>query len=143
MNPKLIKTEKQHDAALKHADKLMSAKPGTRQGDELELWVFLIKAYEEVHYPIAMPNPIAAIRFRMEQQGLRRADLIPYIGSKSKVSEVLNGQRSLSLAMIRKIHEGLSIPLDILIGDKTSGRRAKKAARPNSQPRVRERRIQL
>ena len=88
---------------------------GNAEGDELELWAHLVEEYEEEHYPIDLPDPIAAIRFRMDQQDLKPADLIPYIGSKSKVSEVLNRKRPLSLAMIRKLHSGLGIPAEVLL----------------------------
>ncbi len=116
MKPKLLKNEKEYHAALERIDSLMSARPGTQEADALEFWTFLAETYEEHHDPIDLPDPIEAIRFRMEQQGLNQADLVPYIGSKSKVSEVLNGKRSLSLPMIRRLHEGLGIPLDVLIG---------------------------
>jgi len=117
MNPKLVKTEADYEAALARVSQLMSARPGTSEGDELELWAHLVEEYEEEHYPIDLPDPIAAIRFRMDQQDLKAADLIPYIGSKSKVSEVLNRKRPLSLAMIRKLHSGLGIPAEILLQD--------------------------
>lgn len=115
MNPKLIKSEAEHAAALARIDALWSARPGTPEGEELELWVHLVEAYEEAHHAIPLPDPVAAIRFRMEQQGLKPADLVPYIGSKSKVSEVLNGRRPLSLTMIRNLHAGLGIPAEVLL----------------------------
>lgn len=115
MEPRLIKTEKDYEAALVRIDELMSAEPGTPEGDELELLAFLVSAYEDEHYAVDFPDPVAAIRFRMEQQGLRNADLVPFLGSKSKVSEVLSGRRPLSLPMIRKLHEGLGIPADVLL----------------------------
>ncbi len=85
----------------------------------------LVEAYEEKHYPIALPNPISAIKFRMEQQGLKQSDLIPYIGSKSKVSEVLSGKRALSKQMIRALHEGLNIPLEVLIQEEERSQQEK------------------
>jgi HTH-type transcriptional regulator / antitoxin HigA len=115
MRPKVIKTTAEYEAALTRVDALMSAIPDTPEGDELELWVHLVEAYEDARYPIAPPDPVEAIRFRMEQQGLKAADLIPYLGSKSRVSEVLGGRRTLSLSMIRKLHEGLGIPSDVLL----------------------------
>lgn len=115
MTPKLIKNQKEHDAALARIEELFSAVSGTPEGDELELLVHLVDAYESTAFPIDLPDPIAAVRFRMEQQGLKRKDLERYLGSKSKVSEVLNGQRDLSLAMIRKLHEGLGIPAEVLL----------------------------
>ena len=116
MKPHIIKTDKQYNAARARVDRLMSATPGTPAFEELELWTLLIKNYEDQHYPIDFPDPVEAIRFRMDQQGLRQSDLIPFIGSKSKVSEVLSGQRPLSLSMIRKLHAGLGIPAQILVG---------------------------
>ncbi len=115
MSIKLIKTAKDHEKALKRIEELFEAEPGTPEGDELELLVTLVELYEKEKYPIAAPDPIAAIKFRMEQQGLKSKDLIPYIGSKSKVSEVLSGKRALSLNMIRKLNEGLGIPAEVLI----------------------------
>jgi HTH-type transcriptional regulator/antitoxin HigA len=114
-SPQLIRSEGQYDAALAYIDTLMSAEPETPQMEELDLWVHLVQKYEEEKYPIPSPSPVAAIRFRMEQQGLTPSDLVPYMGSKSKVSEVLSGKRSLSLAMIRKLHAGLGIPAEVLI----------------------------
>lgn len=112
---KLIKTKKDYKNALKLAEFLMNSKPNTPEGDKLELITTLIEIYEKKHFPIASPSPIEAIKFRMEQMGLSPKDLIPYIGSKSKVSEVLNGKRTLSLAMIRQLSVGLEIPVEILI----------------------------
>ena len=117
MIPKLIKTEKEYEAALLHVDSLMSAAAGTPEMEELELWVHLVEKYEDDAYPISPPNPLAAIRFKMEQLGLHASDLVPCIGSKSKVSEVLAGKRGLSLAMIRKLHDRLGIPAEILKQD--------------------------
>ena len=84
--------------------------------DELELLATLVELYEAEVYPIPSPDPIDAIRFRMEQQELKQKDLIPFLGSKSKVSEVLSRKRSLSISMIRKLHEGLGIPVEVLLG---------------------------
>jgi len=115
MKPKIIKTETEYQAALKHLETLMDAPPGSPQEEELALFATLIEAYEEEKFPIGLPDPIAAIKFRMEQQGLTRKDLQQYIGSQSKVSEVLNGKRSLSLRMIRALHKGLDIPAEVLL----------------------------
>lgn len=115
MDPKIIKNDREYQAALARIEELMSAKLGTRAGNELELWSFLVENYEKQQYPMDLPDPISAIRFRMEQEGLRDADLIPYFGSKSKVSEALNGKRPLSLTMIRRLHEGLGIPAEVLL----------------------------
>lgn len=117
MDPKVLKTEADYDAALAIVDTLMSAAPGSPAGDRLELWSLLVDEYERRHHPIEPPGPLSAIRFRMDQQGLTQDDLVPFIGSKSKVSEVLSGQRGLSLAMIRRLHKGLGIPYEVLIQD--------------------------
>lgn len=112
---KLIKTKDDYEKILKRIDEIFEAEPGTQAGDELELLTKLVEIYEEEKYPIDLPSPVTAIKFRMEQQGLKSKDLIPFIGSKSKVSEVLSGKRALSLNMIRKLHEGLGIPAEVLI----------------------------
>lgn len=116
MNPKVIKTEGEYEAALARMEALWDAAPGSPEGDEAELWTLLIENYEKAEYPIAAPSPVAAIQFRMEQEGLRAKDLVPYFGSAGKVSDVLNGRRSLSLNMIRALHRGLGIPYEILMG---------------------------
>ena len=112
---KLIKTEKDYKEALKLADKLFDAKPDTPDGDKLDLLVTLIELYEKKNFPIENPSPLAAIKFRMEQLNLSQTDLIPIIGSKSKVSEVLSGKRTLSLNMIRRLSSELDIPAEVLI----------------------------
>ena len=117
MKTKLIKTEFEYAAALARVDKLMDSKPGTPQGDELEIFSLLIHDYEERVFPIAKPDPVAAIRFRMTQQGLSNKDLVPFLGSRSRVSEVLSGRRTLSLKMIRALVYGLRIPADVLLGE--------------------------
>jgi HTH-type transcriptional regulator/antitoxin HigA len=115
MTPKLIKAEAEHEAALAYVESLMDAEAGSDQEAELEVWGVLIEKYEEEHFPIDLPDPVAAIQFRMEQLGLTRRDLLRFIPSKSKVSEVLRRRRRLSLSMIRSIHEGLGIPADVLL----------------------------
>ncbi len=115
MQAKIIKTETEYDQALSCIDNLMDALPDTEEGDELELLVTLVEIYEQQNYMIEPPDAISAIKFRMEQQELIQKDLVPFIGSKSKVSEVLSGKRALSLSMIRKLHTGLGIPLDALL----------------------------
>lgn len=117
MNAKLIKTEADHAAALARIEAIFDAHPGTPEGDELELLVHLVEEYEAAQHAIEPPDPIEALKFRMEQGGLRQADLVPFIGNKSKVSEVLGGKRPLSLAMIRALHKGLGIPAHVLIQD--------------------------
>lgn len=115
MEPRILKNEHEYDIALAEIDKLMSAAPGSPAIDTLELWVHLVEQYEDKVHQVGMPSPLEAIKFRMEQQGLRASDLVPFIGSRSKVSEVLGGKRSLSLAMIRRLHDGLGIPAEVLM----------------------------
>lgn len=117
MNIKPIKCEADYDAALARVDKLMDAELDTPQGDELDVLVTLIEKYETQHYSIDAPNPIEAIRFRMDQNGLKDKDLIPYIGQSGRVSEVLSFKRKLTLNMIRKLHSELNIPTESLIQD--------------------------
>ena len=120
MNPKVIRNEADYEASLARIDELVEAKPGTPEGDELDLLATLVELYEKDVYPIGPPDPIEAIRFRMEQMGLKQKDLIPFIGSRSKVSEVLSGHRSLSVSMMRKLHEGLGIPAEVLLKNQGS-----------------------
>jgi HTH-type transcriptional regulator / antitoxin HigA len=115
MKPKLIKIKADYEAALVRIDEIFNSKPGTPEGDELDLLVTLVELYEEKVYPVDLPDPISAIRFRMDQQGLKAKDLVPYIGSASKVSEVLSGKRSLSLTMIRNLVNEFGIPADVLL----------------------------
>jgi len=112
---KLIKTKKDYDVALARIEKLMDAKEGTREADELELLAKLVELYEESQFPIQRPDPVEAIKFRVDQLGMDRKDLIPFIGSRSKVSEVLNKKKSLSLAMMRALNKGLGIPAEVLL----------------------------
>lgn len=104
-----------YEEALTHVESLMDAKPGSKQADELELWALLIEQYEKEQYPINDPDPIEAIRFRMDQLGLNQKDLENFIGQKSKVSEVLNRKRPLSLSMIRSLNSRLGIPAAVLV----------------------------
>ena len=115
MNARVIKNEHEHRAALARIESIFYAAPSTPEGDELELLSLLVERYEDEQFPIDLPGPIEAIRFRMEQQGLKAKDLVPFIGSASKVSEVLSGQRRLSLNMIRNLVKGLDIPADVLL----------------------------
>jgi len=112
---RLIKTEKDYNDALSRIELIMDAEAGTPEADELELLTTLVEMYEERHYPISPPDPVEAIRFRMEQLRLNQKDLSAYIGSKSKVSEVLSGKRPLSLAMMRALHRDLGIPAEVLL----------------------------
>jgi HTH-type transcriptional regulator/antitoxin HigA len=116
MKAKVVKTESEYAAALARIEKLMDAKRNTPQGDELELLSLLVHDYEEKIFPIDKPDPVAAIRFRMEQQGLEPKDLVPLLGSRSRVSEVLSGRRNLSLKMIRNLVARLGIPAEVLLG---------------------------
>lgn len=114
MKIRILKNEADYEAALAEIEKLMeSPKP---DADHLELLALLVDVYEDKHYPIDMPDPVEAITFRMDQTGLTRKDLERYIGSRSKVSEVLSGKRRLSLSMIRALHGGLGIPAEVLLG---------------------------
>ena len=115
MTYKIIKTEEDYQAALSRIDELMDAEPNTSEGDELELLITLVELYEDKKYPIEMPDAIEAIKFRMDQLNLNQQDLVPFIGSKSKVSEVLNKKRPLSLSMMRALHKGFGIPAEILL----------------------------
>ena len=115
MKPKVIKNEAEYEAALAYVAELMDAAPGSPEEQDLELFALLVEQYEREHYPIALPDPVEAILFRMEQGGLTRKDLVPYIGSPGKVSEVLNRKRLLSLTMIRALHAGLGIPAEVLL----------------------------
>ena len=112
---KPIKTEADYETALERINDLMDAAPDTAEADELDVLATLVEVYEEQHYPINFPSPIDAIAFRMEQAGLSQRDLVPYIGSRSKVSEILTGKRSLTLSMIRALHKHLQIPADVLL----------------------------
>ena len=121
MNIKPIKSEKDYTATLCQIEKLMGAEPNTPQMDELEVLTTLIEAYEEQHYKIDVPDPIEAIKFRMEQEGLKQKDLVSIVGSKSRVSEILNKKRKLTIEMIRNLHKQLHIPVESLFLDyKTS-----------------------
>lgn len=111
-----IRTEVDYDAALIRIDQLMNAEIETPEGDELDILVTLVEAYEIKHYPIPVCDPVEAIKFRIEQLGLAPKDLTPIIGSRSKVSEVLNYKRQLSITMIRNLHTRLHIPYELLIG---------------------------
>jgi HTH-type transcriptional regulator/antitoxin HigA len=117
-HPKVIKTTAEHKLAIARIEELFTAKPGTPKGDELELLILLVETYEAKEFPIDLPDPIEAIRFRMQQANLKQKDMIPIFGSKSKVSEVLNGKRELSLSMIRKLASELGIPTEVLLQER-------------------------
>jgi HTH-type transcriptional regulator/antitoxin HigA len=111
-----IRTEADHDLAVARIAQLIHARPGTAEGEELDVLATLVDAYEAKHHAIDAPDPIAAIQFRMEQQGLTRKNLEPLIGSRARVSEVMTRRRSLTLAMIRRVRNELGISADVLIG---------------------------
>ena len=117
MQLKILKTEKDYDKALNRIDELMELNPklGTKESDELEILVLLVEKYEELNWNIEIPDPIEAIKYRMEEMNLKQKDLIPYIGNKSKVSELLNRKISLSLTMVRNLSQALHIPVETLV----------------------------
>jgi len=115
MEIKPIKTEADYNKALKEIEELMDAKADTPEGDMLDVLATLVEHYEKKHYPIGPPDPIEAIKFRMEQMNLRKTDIAKYFGGKSKVTEVLRRKRNLTLKMIKNLHKGLNIPLESLI----------------------------
>lgn len=112
---KPIRTEADYDAALAEVESLWGAKSGTPDGDRLDVLATLIEVYEAKNYPMDPPDPIEAIRFRMEQQGLTRRDLEPMIGPRNRVADVLNRKRGLSIDMIRQLHDHLGISAEVLI----------------------------
>lgn len=113
----IIHSDAEHAVALAALDRLLDLEPqpGTSEADELQLLALLIETCEKSRWPIDLPDPVDAIRFCMDQQGLTRRDLEPYIGSRARVSEVLSGKRALSMRMIRALHAGLDIPLEVLV----------------------------
>ena len=114
-NLKPIRTKADYEASLAEVERLWGARRGTRKGDRLDILATLIDAYESEHYPMDPPDPIEAIKFRMEQQGLSRKDLAEILGSRTRVAEVLNRRRGLSINMIRRLHQKLGISVDVLI----------------------------
>ena len=117
MQLKILKTEKDYDKALNRIDELMELNPklGTKESDELEILALLVEKYEELNWNIETPDPIEAIKYRMEEMNLKKKDLIPYVGNKSKVSELLNRKISLSLSMVRNLSNALHIPVETLV----------------------------
>lgn len=118
MNDKKIKpirTEGDYEAALVRVDALMGAEPGTPESDELDILADLVELYEDRHEPMGYPSPLAALEFRMDQDGLNPRDLVPFIGSRAKVSEILSGKRAITMPMARALHEHLGIPADVLL----------------------------
>jgi HTH-type transcriptional regulator / antitoxin HigA len=130
---KPIRTEADYEAALKEVEKLMESQPGTPEGDRMDVLVTLIEAYEAKHFPIPAPDdPVEVLEYYMESRGMSRSDLVPFLGSKERVSEVLNRKRGLSLEMIRRLNAGLGIPAELLIGKRAKKQtaRAKRGAGP-------------
>jgi HTH-type transcriptional regulator/antitoxin HigA len=115
MDIRPIKTEQDYNNSLMRIEELWGAKKDTTDGDELDLLVTLVESYEMKHYPIAPPDPVDAIKFRMEQMDMTKADLVKYLGSQSRVSEILNRKRSLTLKMVKSLYRGLKIPAEILL----------------------------
>jgi len=114
---KILKTKNNYELALSRLDEIFDAKPNTTEGDEFELLALLINKYEEEHYPIDLPHPVEAIKFRMEQMGLKQKDLVSCFGDISRVSDVLNLKRKLNLNYIRKLNKILHIPLEALVSE--------------------------
>lgn len=115
MDIRPIKTESDYTAAIQRIEVLWGAKKDTPEGDELDLLCTLVESYEMTHYPIAPPDPIDAILFRMEQMGMTKTDMAQYLGSQSRVSEVLGRKRPLTLKMVKSLYKGLKIPAEILL----------------------------
>jgi HTH-type transcriptional regulator/antitoxin HigA len=112
---KVIKTEREHQAALKAIESLWEARPGTHQGDTLELLAALVESYEEKKHAVLPPHPVEAIKFRMEQEGLNTSDLAKILGGRNRASEILHSKRRLSLEMIKNLHKKLHIPAESLL----------------------------
>lgn len=136
MHVRPIRNEQDYDAAVARIAQLMGAKAGTAAGDELDVLATLVDGYESRHFPIRTPDPISVIKFQMEQQGFTRKDLEPMIGSRARVSEVLTGRRALTLPMIRRLHAGLHIPVDLLVGTSEPLRRRGKKKAPSASVRA-------
>jgi HTH-type transcriptional regulator/antitoxin HigA len=122
MDIKPIKTHRDYRRVLKEIEGLMTAKRDTPEGDRLDVLVTLVEAWEARHYPLDLPDPVAAIRYHMDQNGLAPRDLIPFVGSRNRVYEILNRKRPLTLKMVWRLHKGLGIPAESLI--KLDNRRA-------------------
>ena len=121
MDIKPIRNERDHERALLRVEALWAAPEGSKEHDELAVLAILIEAYEREHFPIDMPDPIEAIKFRLEQQGAETSDLVGVIGGRTRVYEVLRGKRALSLNMIRNLHGKFGIPADVLIQSRRKG----------------------
>lgn len=117
MNIRPVNSEQAYDEAIERIETLWGAESGTPEGDALDVLLTLVDVYEKENHPVPPPTPVEAIRFVMDQRGMKQADMVPYIGSRSKVSEVLRRKRTLSLSMIRALHTNLGIPAEILISE--------------------------
>ena len=117
MEIKPIKTENDYKTSIKRVEALWGAKKDSIEGDELDLLCTLVESYELHHYPIAPPDPIEAIKFRMDQMGMTKTDMAKYLGSQSRVSEVLSKKRQLTLKMVKSLYKGLKIPAEVLLCD--------------------------
>jgi HTH-type transcriptional regulator/antitoxin HigA len=138
MEIKPIRNDADYQVALKEIEKLLESQPGTAAGDQLDVWVTLVEAYEAKHFPIPEPDdPVQVLEYYMESRGLSRSDLIAYLGSKERVSEVLNRKRSLSLPMIQRLHAGLGIPADLLISKRNESVQTSPNQKAQNNPRVR------
>lgn len=115
MQLKPIRTEADYEAALQEIERLMGAEPDTADGDRLDILATLVEAYEAEHHPIEAPDPIAALEYFMEQRGISRADLVPLLGSRSRVSEILNRKRRLTIEMAWRLHRELGMPAEAVI----------------------------
>jgi len=115
MDIRPIKTEQDYISAIERIEELWGSKKDTAAGDELDLLVTIVESYEMKHFPIAPPDPIDAIKFRMEQMGMSKEDMVKYLGSQSRVSEILNRKRKLTLKMVKSLYKGLKIPAEILL----------------------------
>lgn len=133
MKAKVIKTEREYRAALAYVERLLDQ--SSPDEAELDLWSLLIAHYEERNFPIGLPDPVEAIRFRLDQSGLEPAALLPFLGSKSRVSEVLNRKRPLSVAMIRALHRGLGIPAEVLLQESVKPTRRPRATKSTGRKR--------
>jgi HTH-type transcriptional regulator/antitoxin HigA len=137
MDIKPIRSEADYQAALQEIDRLIDSLPGTPEGDRMDILVTLVEAYEARNFPIPEPDdPVQVLEYYMESRGLSRADLLLFLGSKERVSEILNRKRGLSLEMVRRLHNELGIPADLLIGKKAQRTTAKNGPRTESHIRV-------
>ncbi len=137
MEIKPIRSEADYQTALKEIERLIESQPGTPEGDRMDVLVTLVEAYEAKNFPIPEPDdPVQVLEYYMESRGLSRSDLIVYLGSKERVSEVLNRKRGLSLLMIQRLHAGLGIPADLLVGKQNYKATSNVKSRTESRVRI-------